>query len=128
MLSAGVLGLLILVLALRVTDVRRRNRVPMGDAGDPLLVARIRAHANCIENAPVGLFLLFLVEQQWGAAWFTWVLGAMLILGRILHPLGMERPAPNAPRLLGTLLGWLMIGAAAILLLIRGLTLLGQVG
>jgi uncharacterized membrane protein YecN with MAPEG domain len=45
----------------------------------------------------------------------------MLVLGRVLHPFGLYMKAPNAPRALGAMLTWVMIGAASIEALIIAL-------
>ncbi len=128
MLVAALIGALVVLLSFRVTAIRRRDGIAMGDGGNPELLARMRAHANLIEVAPIGLVLLFLLEQQWGSAWFVWTLGLMLVASRVLHPVGMARPAPNVPRVAGTMLGWTMIGVASILLLIRVVQLAGAGG
>ena len=48
-LYAGLLGLLILVLAFRVVAVRRATEIGLGDGGNALLLSRIRIHGNAAE-------------------------------------------------------------------------------
>jgi uncharacterized membrane protein YecN with MAPEG domain len=70
---------------------------------------------------PLALILLGALELA-GAAHFTLVvLALMLIAGRIAHPFGMVRPAPNPYRLAGILLTWVMILLASIDALVRGI-------
>ena len=54
--------LLVLALALRVSAVRHGKRIHLGDGGDEGVLRRIRAHANAIENLPLALLLLLLLE------------------------------------------------------------------
>ena len=54
--------LLVLILALRVSAIRHGKRVEFGDGGDQGVLRRIRAHANAIENLPLALLLLLLLE------------------------------------------------------------------
>ncbi|HYT98291.1 MAG TPA: MAPEG family protein, partial [Casimicrobiaceae bacterium] len=48
---AGLTGLLLVVLALRVSARRMRLKVGLGDGGDELLRRAIRVHANAVEWA-----------------------------------------------------------------------------
>lgn len=66
-LYAAALTALFISLSLRVIALRRSGRVSLGDAGDPALLARIRAQGNCAEYAPLGIVLLLLAELA-GAA------------------------------------------------------------
>lgn len=122
LLTAGILGLMLLLLGLRVSAARRAAGVSMGDGGNARLLERIRSQANFAEHAPIGLFLVFLVEQTHGSGALAAGLAIALVVGRILHPVGMTMPAPNAPRVAGMLLTWSSIGVAAIALLIAGLS------
>lgn len=110
----GASGLLALWLAYRVTRLRFRHNISMGDAGNEALVARMRAHANFSEYTPLFLILLGLLELAHGSALLLWAGGALFVLARVAHLLGMERPAPNAFRIAGAALTWLALGAFAI--------------
>lgn len=117
MLTAGVLGLLLILLSIRVTQVRRAARVSLGDGGNTELETRIRAQGNCTEYVPTALILLFLAEQAWGPTWFVIALAALLVVGRLLHPVGMALPAPNVWRVLGMVGTWTSMALLAILVL-----------
>jgi hypothetical protein len=121
MVTAGLLGLLAIALGIRVVAVRRSAAVLIGDGGNPELLSRIRAHANCMEYAPLGLFLVFLAEQAFGPAWFVIALAAMLVLGRLLHPFGMAKPRVNRTRAIAMVLTWTAMGLTAILLLLQSI-------
>jgi uncharacterized protein len=101
---AGAAALLNLWLAARVGQLRIRDKVMMGDGGNAAVTARMRAHANFAEYTPIFLILLGLIELARGSETWLWVVGILFILGRLLHPFGMDRPAPNALRMIGTII------------------------
>ena len=104
---AGACAVLNLWLAARVVPGRFRG-VAIGDGGDPGIAATMRAHANFAEYAPIVLILLGAIELAGGAFWWLWSAGAVFVVGRIAHALGMTRPAPNALRAGGILSTWLV--------------------
>jgi uncharacterized protein len=95
---AGAATLLHIWLALRCSMVRVRQKVPVGDGGNPTMLTRMRAHANFMENTPLFLILLGLIEMADGSARWLWAAGILFILARISHAFGMDRPAPNPLR------------------------------
>jgi uncharacterized protein len=67
-----------------------------------------------VEYTPFFLILLGLIELARGSETWLWAAGILFVLGRLMHPFGMDRPAPNALRMGGTIITWLMlIGLAA---------------
>ena len=60
-LWTGLLGLLMLVLAMRVVRTRVTENVIFGDGGSALMLQRIRVHANFIEYVPMGVVLLLVL-------------------------------------------------------------------
>ena len=88
-IAAGA-ALLNLWLALRVGRVRTREKVFIGDGGHDLLTRRMRAHSNFVENTAFVLILLALVELGFGSSMLLWAVGALYLVGRILHALGMD--------------------------------------
>ena len=121
MLAAGVLGLLVVVLGLRVSAARRKFGISLGDGGNPELQERIRAHGNAVETIPLALILLLLAEQTNGAIWLVIGLAALLVVSRILHPIGIALPAPNAPRLIGIIGTWSVTGGLALMAIVHGI-------
>lgn len=115
---AGACGLLALWLAFRVSQLRFRHKISIGDAGNDALMARMRAHANFSEYTPLFLILLAMLELAHGSALWLWVGGALFVLARVAHFLGMDRPAPNPFRIVGTVLTWLPLGAFAVAALV----------
>jgi uncharacterized membrane protein YecN with MAPEG domain len=123
MITAGLLGLLLVILSIRVTLIRRADGISVGDGGNAALNLRMRAQGNCTEYVPTGLLLLFLAEQGFGATWFVIALAATFVVGRVLHPIGMGLPAPNVPRVVGMVCTWTPMGLLAILVLMKGVAL-----
>ena len=114
LLVAAALALLNLWLAIRVMRLRYAKRVSLGNSGDALVEQRVRAHGNLTEYAPTALILMALIEMHGASPTGLWALGALLVIGRLLHPFGLERPAPNALRAVGMVLTWGVILMLAI--------------
>jgi len=109
-LYAGLLGLLLLFLSYNVSRERMRHKVALGDGGQPSLQRAIRAQANLTEYAPVGLILLGCIEAQGFDGELIHFLGILLVLGRLMHGVGLSRDAGPSPlRAIGATLTWLMI-------------------
>lgn len=122
-ITAGIMGLLLLVLSMRVSLRRRVAKVSLGEGDDAILRGRIRAQANLTEYLPTILLLLFLAEQGYGRVWFIAMIAALFVAARLLHAFGVARPAPNAARLWGALGTYLVLLLLALLLLGRAATL-----
>ena len=111
---AGAAALLNIWLGIRVSQLRLRHKVSVGDAGDERVVARMRAHANYVEYAPFFLILVGLIELARGSEQWLWWVSILFILARLAHPFGMDRPAPNKLRVLAIVVTWaVLIGLAA---------------
>jgi uncharacterized membrane protein YecN with MAPEG domain len=124
-LFAALLAPIFLALSLRVIARRREGGTSLGDGGDAVLLRRMRVHANFAEYAPFGLVLLGLAESLHSPTWLLYALGLLLLLGRLLHAIGMSRePGIMAFRSAGMALTFTMLGAAALTCLggaLRGL-------
>ena len=101
-------------LASRVSQLRNRHKVSIGDGGNEALIRRMRAHANYGENMPVVLILLALLELAGADPRILWAAAILFILSRILHAFGMDRPHPSRLRAFG------MMGSALALLILAG--------
>lgn len=82
-------------LAVRVGQVRRAHGVSVGDGGNMAVIARMRAHANFVEYAPFVLILMALTELAKGPSLWGWGVGAVFVVGRIAHGLGMDAWKPG---------------------------------
>ncbi len=115
---AALATLLVLLLAGRVSTRRGAAKVGLGDGGDANLILRIRAHANAVENLPLALLLLLMLELNQTQPLWLHVFGCVLMLGRILHAIGLSRSSKeSAGRFLGTVLTWGVMLVMAVLLL-----------
>lgn len=115
MFYGSLLGLVLLALSWVVSKHRLRAKISLGDGGDERLYAAIRAHANFVEYALFGLFLLLLAEMSGAGALLLHALGLALLLGRAAHAWGIQRPsAVNPYRKWGTALTWVMILVTAL--------------
>jgi uncharacterized membrane protein YecN with MAPEG domain len=100
-------------LGARVSQLRIRHKVSIGDAGNDRVACRMRAHANFVEYTPLFLILLGLIELARGSQDWLWAVAILFILARLAHPFGMDRPAPNPLRMGGTIVTWtVLIGLA----------------
>lgn len=94
---AALLALFYLGLSGWVVAGRLSGNVLHGDGGDPNLQKRIRSQANFGEYVPLALILISLLETRGAAHGTVQGLLLALLVGRVLHPVGMFA-APNTPR------------------------------
>lgn len=121
--ATGVATSLLTLLALRATfaiiRLRQKHKVPLGDGGHPDLAQAIRAHANLVEFAPLGLLGLGCLELNGAPRAVVGAGGALFVLGRVLHyramrvPLAAERERHIAGRVLGMQITLATLGATA---------------
>ncbi len=111
-------ALLALVLAGRVSWLRNKRKVMLGDGGIPELARAIRAHANAAEYLPIGLLLLLLLDLDQTRPGLLHLCGVALVAGRVLHAWGLSRHAgPSFGRAAGIVLTWGVMLVMALLLL-----------
>ncbi|GGY43108.1 MAPEG family protein [Parvularcula lutaonensis] len=105
LLWAGLLGLLMAFLSIRVPLRRRALQVSLGDGGDGDLLARIRAFGNFIEYVPMILLLLLMIELSGGATAFIHACGALLFAARLSHGLMLTAGAMTRPQRMARMFG-----------------------
>ena len=90
-LSLGAAALLInFWLMTRCGKVRGAEKIGFGDGGNEMMIRRMRAQANFIEQVPLTLLLVAAVELAGkGGVWLA-PLGGLFLLGRIAHGIGMD--------------------------------------
>jgi uncharacterized membrane protein YecN with MAPEG domain len=121
-LYAGLNGLLVLVLAFRVSSCRGRAGISIGSGGNSELERRIRIHANALENIPLVLILMGLVEFYHTSAFLVHGLGIALTLGRLLHAWGLTRSSGlSFGRAAGMSLTWLALLVGSVIAILIGL-------
>ncbi|MEP7156569.1 MAG: MAPEG family protein [Betaproteobacteria bacterium] len=102
-LYAGLLAILVVMLAVVVIRLRQTLRVGTGDGGNRDLVRAIRAHGNAVETIPLFLILLALYEINRGNVTMLHVYGAVFFISRVLHAWGLFSSGGASPgRLAGT--------------------------
>jgi uncharacterized membrane protein YecN with MAPEG domain len=116
---AGVVALLMLFLAYRVSMFRLKHKQGMGHNDNPDFEAAVRSHANLAEYAPIALILLVVGELNGVNSQLIYWVGLIFVGGRVLHAWGMAKAqgGPHKARLIGILLSWLSIAVMAGLVL-----------
>lgn len=119
LLTAGLLGLLFVILSWQVVQVRQSAQVSLGDGGDTLLLGRIRAHANFAEYVPICLILIFAVENSLEVSPLAlWAAGLGLVAVRASHAYGMGIDGANPWRVIGAAGTWIVLGGLSIAALV----------
>ena len=113
-LYAGILGLMATYLGSTCGMYRANAGISFGDGNDEELAMRMRRHLNFIENAPLALILIALLEMQSINPWAVHGLGGAVVLGRGLHAYGFSGGVTNPIRGIGAGLTALTIVVASI--------------
>lgn len=117
-LYAALLTLLMLGLAASVIAKRAATGISIlhGDNMDLALVSR--RFGNFIEYVPMAILLMALMELQSASALWLNGAGSLLLVGRLLHAMGLDASNPKAPlRIVGGSLTLLSLAAATLWLL-----------
>lgn len=125
-LYAGLLALTGQFLASVVGTTRGRLKIPLGDGGKPELIVANRRHMNFVENVPILITLLAVIELNGAPKLWIHVMGVALVAARLVHPFGLNMDNMSSPaRIFGAAVTALVtVAAAAILLWQAGSTLL----
>ena len=95
MLFAGIFGIMAVVLGSFPGLRRAKLDVSVGHGNDPQLELGMRRHANFIENVPLALILLGLIEMNGAAPIGLYILGTILFAARLAHAIAFT---PNSTR------------------------------
>ncbi|MEM7018240.1 MAG: MAPEG family protein [Pseudomonadota bacterium] len=114
-LYAGILGLLSVLLANQVLYVRlRAQQMPKWKDN-----AVIRVQANFVENVPLALVLLLLLELNGTPVTIMHIFGVALVICRALHAYGMSfNEGANYPRLIGAQGTFLLLSTMSVALIV----------
>ena len=119
---AALLALIFVALSIRTLRIRRGLQLAVGDGGNPIMLRAIRAHGNFAEYVPLGLLLILACEGLGAPKLLVHGLGAMLLLGRLVHAIGISRQDEVfAYRVTGMALTFTCYLTAAGFILMRGL-------
>ena len=121
-LYAGLYGLMMAVLSIRVSFARVRLEVPFGHGGDDDLHTRMRIFGNFTEYVPMILILFLTLELAHTRPLLLHGLGTGLLFARLLHVVSIKVGKHNQPwrrmgRFLSALGTWLILVAMSLLLI-----------
>lgn len=115
LLVASLHVLVYLVLTMRVVRRRQAAQVGVGSGGDQALALRMRVHGNFAEYVPLALLMLGLLELCAMPATLLWTFGLALLVGRVLHAIGLGGSAGKSfGRFSGAILTFLVLLAMAL--------------
>lgn len=107
-------------LALRVIYLRRLYRVGIGSGSKPELKRAIRVHGNFQEYVPLALITILSLELMGTHAYWLHGLGSTLILGRLLHAIGLSNFAGSSfGRFTGSALTYGVMLVGSVLMLVK---------
>jgi uncharacterized membrane protein YecN with MAPEG domain len=118
-LWVGLNALLLMYISARVGMVRTKQKINLGDGGNPDMVKAIRTQGNYIEYAPAaigGLVVLALLNTSVMA---IHILGGVFFFGRVAHLLGLGMGVWPQGRMVGTVLTMLTLLVTGVWLIYR---------
>lgn len=92
---ASLLTIVFIKLSFAVIGLRRKNKVGLGSGGHDDLERAIRAQGNFAEYVPFGIILIACLELNGAPWWLIVIPGATLIIGRLIHAVGINEPPPE---------------------------------
>lgn len=111
-------------LGIRIGHLRHRFHISVGHGDNELLKRRMRAQLNFAEHMPIVIILIGLVEMTGkGGAWLAPV-GALYMIGRVLHGLGMDGGSLEMGRMIGTLVNMVVTAGLAVVAVLIALGIL----
>lgn len=114
----AIFALIYVGLSLMVIRQRFKDSVLYGDGDSKSLIKAVRTHANFIEYVPLALILFWMLEAVIFNSNLVLILGSVLLVGRLLHVLGMIKPKPFLVcRQIGVLVTFSVLVVASLTLL-----------
>lgn len=114
LLYAGILGILLVVLAFNIT-YRWVRVTAAGHHQDPQLLRAEKVFGSFVEHVPFALILMTLIELKGAPASIIHLLGLLLTSARLLHAIGMNKvQAADILRLIGAQGTYLMLMIASL--------------
>lgn len=109
--AAAIIGIW---LAMRVAKLRGALGIIHGHGDSELMVRRMRAQLNFVENTPFVLLLIAGIELSGkGGQWLAYVAG-IYMLARLAHAIGMDSAGVPATRKIGAAITFLTLLGLAI--------------
>jgi uncharacterized membrane protein YecN with MAPEG domain len=107
---AAACAILLLIMGIQTVRQRLRLKQAFGDGGDARLISASRSHGNLAEHAPIVILLLGLLESAQANHTVLSVVGAVFVLGRVAHIIGLHMPSEPGkapvPRQIGVVATW----------------------
>ena len=114
-LYAGLFVVLFLALKINVGRVRTGEKIVFGDGGNERMQRALRVQGNAVEDVPVTLIGIIGLGALAAPVWLIHTLGAVFLLGRIAHAIGLGGSSGGSPgRSIGTLLSALTMLATGV--------------
>lgn len=108
-------GLLTILHSVRVIRLRRRHKVGLGHGNVPELERLMRVFGNHSEYVPMGLILLFALEYMDAPVLYLHVVGAPLLVGRLIHAMALGGSSRGSTgRVAGMMLTFLSLALGSI--------------
>lgn len=115
LLYDAILALVAIAISMAAGTLRARTKIPVGDGGNKDLLLAMRRHGNFVENVPLALIVIGLLELNGASSIGIHLLGAGLVVFRISHALGLRAETMRgAGRLVGAAGTMLVIVTASI--------------
>lgn len=92
---ASALTIIFIKLSFAVIGLRKKNQVGLGSGGHEDLERAIRAQGNFAEYVPFGIILIACLEINGAPWWLVAIPGITLIVGRLIHAIGINEPPPE---------------------------------
>lgn len=103
-MAAGFLAIMQALLMVTVGNRRRASAISLGDGGDEDLLLLMRRHGNFVENAPMVLILISLLEVLGVGQPLVIGLASLFVVTRVSHAISMSSAnAPIVLRIVGAL-------------------------
>jgi uncharacterized protein len=90
-LYIALLILMAVILSANVAFRRAPLKIGIGDGGNAQMARLIRVHSNFLENAVLAIGALIMLCVIGAPAWAVHVVGASMVIGRILHAFGLSK-------------------------------------
>jgi uncharacterized membrane protein YecN with MAPEG domain len=120
--ATALLALMLIFHSGRISLVRGKYGINLGDGDNDELLRRIRIQGNFVEYVPLLLLVMAGLESSGVSSWWVWIYADAIILGRILHAYGMWTPqTPMWARVGGMVLTYIPLLVGAVILLFHHL-------
>lgn len=98
-------ALLLLLTAIMTVRARLQAKVAFGDGGNDAIVRAGRSHGNLAEHAPIVIILIGLLESVRANHMALMIIGALFLVGRVAHVIGLHTPSVPGKAPLGRQIG-----------------------